>query len=76
MNNNNELGERSDDLLCCPFCGSTDSLDLREYRFTGFSEHRVVCSRSLCGCGGEGPVASENIQAIDHWNQRATINCS
>ena len=65
----------SDDMvkygLGCPFCGSPDSLEVREYRFRGFSEYRVVCTPSLCGCGGEGPVASEWPQAVDHWNQRA-----
>ena len=64
---------RSDALLGCPFCGSPDSLEIREYRFRGFSEWRIVCTPSLCGCGAEGPVASEHPQAIDHWNQRATI---
>lgn len=57
----------------CPFCGSSSSLDVREYRYRRFSEYKVVCTPGLCGCGGEGPSASERPQAVDHWNERKNL---
>ena len=78
----------NEQLLGCPFCGSSDSLEVRRMQFPDidlhqeYSEYRVVCSPSLAsrrsrglpsGCDVEGPVASERHKAIYLWNRRAAI---
>jgi len=72
---------QSTKLLCCPFCGSKDSVviltgaevDENSGRTPAQEESYVaICSAWNNGCGATGGYGVTFNEAINKWNQRAT----
>ena len=62
------MTDHTEELLPCPFCGTSDLLGFEPSHEGGWTV--VKCRK--CGCSGSTGLSTSEAEAVAYWNRRAT----